>query len=91
MKTFRIILVLLVLLILIPFAGHLLWRFDPQRQMGVILVDKSVTDICRTSHLPFIWILNHLRFAKADGKPYDLATDYYGFLPWLLQTAATSK
>ncbi|MGB9746001.1 MAG: hypothetical protein ACPLXM_03650 [Bacteroidales bacterium] len=81
MKTFRIILVLLVLLILIPFAGHLLWRFDTQRQMGVILVDKSVTDICRTSHLPFIWILNHLRFTKADGKPYDLATDYYGFLP----------
>lgn len=81
MKTFRIILVLLVLLILIPFVGHILWRIEPQRHLGVILVDKSVTDICRSSHLPFLWTLNHFRFIKTDGKPYDLATDYYGFLP----------
>lgn len=81
MKTLRIILVLVILLILIPFAGHILWRIEPQRQLGVILVDKSVTDIYRSSHLPFLWTLNHFRFTKSDGKPYDLATDYYGFLP----------
>lgn len=81
MKTIRIIFIVLAVLILIPFINHILWRLEPNRKLGIVLVDKSVPDIKRSSHLPFLWLVNHFHFTKNDGKPYNLESDYYGFQP----------
>jgi hypothetical protein len=81
MKTLRILLLIVLVLLVFPFVSWLLWKTGPSKELNVLIVDKSVMDAKRTEHLALVWSLNHNKFLKSDKKPYSLEQDYYGFLP----------
>ncbi|MFD2129922.1 hypothetical protein ACFSKI_01445 [Pseudogracilibacillus auburnensis] len=58
-----------------------LWKLQPSKHVNVLIIDKTVPDTSYREHKGLIWLLNHLKFTKADGKPYDVKEDYSGFVP----------
>lgn len=81
MKKLKYTLFVLIILLLIPLLSWFLWRVSPPKHLQVMIMDKSVSDMKRSSHRPLVWNLNHLRCVKEDGKTYSLLHDYYGFIP----------
>lgn len=82
MKRKQIIsIIILVLLLLIPFFAWLVWYYQSDKEMKVLIVDKTVLNKDVQEHVSLKWILNHERFVKEDGDSYDPDLDYYGFFP----------
>ncbi|XXM70887.1 hypothetical protein ACQ0QQ_14350 [Lysinibacillus sphaericus] len=67
-----------VLLISSPFW---LWQLKDDRELDVLIIDKTVPDATYREHKGLMWILNQQKYKKADGNPYKLEEDYAGFVP----------
>lgn len=81
-KTLRIIIIILAVVVLVPVVSICFWYFQPQKQMNIILVDKTVPSLKRQKHKSFNWVLTSDRFVKGDTrKSYSYSKDYYGFFP----------
>lgn len=80
MKSLRWIVPLLLLpaLALVPWACHAL---RPPRPLDVVVVDRTVAYANRIEHRSLFWLLSQLHVVRADGRPYDAATDYVGTFP----------
>ncbi|KAF5075649.1 hypothetical protein DSECCO2_168690 [anaerobic digester metagenome] len=68
----------IVLLYIILTAIRL---FEPEKQLNIYVLDKTVTNFDRQEHRSFTWLLNRFRYVNPDGKPYSYKKDYYGFFP----------
>ena len=66
---------------LIPLAMWLGWYFTPVTPLQIKIVDKTVLTRQATEHESFTWILIKEKFAKANGKLYEVSKDYFGFFP----------
>ncbi len=81
MKTLRIIAVILVILILIPVGSWIVWNIKPDRQLNILVMDKSVLDLKRNTHRSIFWLLLNEKFVNNDRKVYRMEKDYFGFHP----------
>ena len=67
-----------VLLLLAPW---IVWQRTPARTLRVLVLDKTVPNDSYREHRGLMWLLNHRKYVQADGRPYELDRDYYGFFP----------
>jgi hypothetical protein len=92
MKTFKILLGIIAVLILIPVAGRLIWYVKKSRPMEIMIMNKTVPKANRNEVKSLNWVLNNKKFRKADGDNYDYFRDYYGYHPdapgesWLIRS-----
>lgn len=92
MKTLRILLLILGILIVLPFAGRLLWYLQKSRSMELMVINKTVTKANQNEFKALNWVLNYKKFLKADGRQYDYKLDYFGYHPdapgeeWLIRS-----
>lgn len=68
----------IVLVISSPFW---LWQLKDDRELEVLIIDKTVPDATYREHKGLMWILNQQKYTKEDGNPYKLEEDYAGFVP----------
>ncbi|TVP54691.1 MAG: hypothetical protein EA341_00055 [Mongoliibacter sp.] len=66
---------------IIPLTSFLIWFFMPSAVLNVVVLDKTVPNESAQEHQAIHWSLNHLKYLKEDGKPYDVSTDYFGYFP----------
>ncbi|GMQ28422.1 hypothetical protein [Algoriphagus confluentis] len=78
---FRRLTPLLILFVGFPLLSLLIWRFSPEKNLQVILVDKTVPNREFREHTGVVWALNHGKFKKANGEEYLVDQDYFGFFP----------
>lgn len=78
MKYLVILFCVVLFLALLPV---MFWQFGAEKPLEVAILDKTVPNETRREHHGLVYLLNHLRYVKADGSPYALETDYFGFYP----------
>ena len=81
MKTFKTIVVILIILILVPVTSWIVWSFRASRPLNVLVMNKTVLDFKKKEHGAIFWVLLNEKFVKPDGKAYRNQKDYYGFHP----------
>lgn len=57
-----------------------LWKLKPEKDLNVLILDKTVPNSTYREHKGFVWVLNNTKYFK-DGKPYSVENDYKGFEP----------
>lgn len=62
----------------LPWAA---WYLIPAKPIAALIVDKTVPEDSRREHTGLMWVLNHLRYTRTDGEPWQYARDYAGFIP----------
>lgn len=77
-RYFFIVLVAIVAILTGPF---LLWKLKPDKQLDMLIIDKTVPDETYREHNGLVWLLNHEKYKKSNGKEYSLSTDYEGVKP----------
>lgn len=70
-----------ILLLLIPFIPHGLWRLEPSTPLNVFVMDKTVPTADWREHAGLFWVLSHHKVTTAEGRLYDPETDYWGYHP----------
>lgn len=77
----RIVLTLVLMLFLTPLWMFLLWYFQKDKPIKIIIIDKTVSDLPRQEHRGYNWILTYNRYTKPDNELYNIYENYYGFFP----------
>jgi hypothetical protein len=77
----KLILFSVLLLLLIPLWMWMFWFFQKDKEMNIIIIDKTVSDLSCQEHRGFNWILTYFRFVNSGGGLYNIYSDYYGFFP----------
>lgn len=72
---------IVLLILLIPLWSFLVWYFQPDRVLRVMLLDKTAQDFRQIEHRAFTWVLNHHHYVKPDGTDYSQRIDYLGYFP----------
>ncbi|MFW6219052.1 MAG: hypothetical protein ACOC3S_02930 [Bacteroidota bacterium] len=72
---------IVTVIILIPLVSWIFWLIKPEKQLNVLIVNKSVTDLKRTEHLGLTWTLRHEKYVQHDRSEYNLNHEYFGFIP----------
>ncbi|WP_111670079.1 hypothetical protein [Algoriphagus litoralis] len=73
---------LLILLVLgLPLLSFAIWYFTPSKPLDILIIDKTVPDQSFQEHKGLFWTLNHLKYSKSTGEPYQSEKDYLGFFP----------
>ena len=79
LKTVLIGLVLIIFILSLPF---IIWRFEPTKNLNVLIIDKTVPDTTYREHSGFMWILNNLKVKIGNtAAAFNYDKDYYGFFP----------
>ena len=74
-KVFISIFIGILILLLLPF---LIWQISPQKNLDVLIIDKTVPDDSFREHKGIVWALKYNKYVKNNNKEYDLKTDYAG-------------
>ena len=77
-KVFISIFIGILILLILPF---LIWQISPQKNLDVLIIDKTVPDDSFREHKGIVWALKYNKYVKNNNKEYDLKTDYAGFVP----------
>jgi hypothetical protein len=59
----------------------LLWKLKPEKQLEMLIIDKTVPDETYREHNGLVWLLNHEKYTKKNGKAYERSIDYEGVKP----------
>ncbi|KGX84978.1 hypothetical protein [Pontibacillus litoralis] len=78
MKRFYMIVFILLCLIVTPIV---LWFVQPSKQVNVAILDKTVPTSSYREHQGLTWVLNYLSYQNEQGETFDVAEDYFGFIP----------
>jgi hypothetical protein len=81
MKTYRFLLILLVVIIALPFAGRLLWIIKSSKPLDIIIINKSVEKSTQNEVKAINWTLNNQKFVTSLGDSYDFNYSYFGYYP----------
>ena len=81
MKTLRTILIILLIILLIPVGSWIVWNIKSNRQLEILVMDKTVMDMEKKAHRAIFWLLLNEKFVKNNNKVYRMEKDYYGFHP----------
>jgi len=77
----KIFLIFVILIVLIPLWMFLGWVFTPEKELNVLILDKTVLESKTPEHKSFNWILTNNRYVHSKSGPYNNKTDYFGFFP----------
>lgn len=80
-KPVIIILIVLVIVLVIPLSAYLTWSLKPEKNIEILIVNKSISSCSRDEHKAAFWVLNQNRFIRDSGSLYDHREDYFGFFP----------
>lgn len=80
-KPFIVILIVLVIILVIPLSAYLIWRLKPERNIEILIVNKSVSTGSGDENKAAFWVLNQNKFIRNSGSLYDHREDYFGFFP----------
>lgn len=80
-KTLKFIGYAFALLLLLLGLLYAVWLLKPKHKLNLYIQDKSVTAMDRPAHKSLVWLLNHKRIVKPNGKMYSNTKDYFGFYP----------
>nr|WP_299743289.1 hypothetical protein [uncultured Rossellomorea sp.] len=73
----------IVLLVSAPFW---LWQVKKEKDLDLLVIDKTVPDTTYREHKGLMWLLNQQKYVQTNGDRYDLKKDYVGFVPNKNQT-----
>jgi hypothetical protein len=65
----------------IPLLSLGIWSVLPEKQMDILVVDKTVSGFNYREHAGIFWALNHEKYTSSSGKNYRVGEDYLGFFP----------
>ena len=71
----------LIIFLAVPLTSFLIWIFMPQAPVGLVIVDKTVSNNDYQEHRSIHWTLNHLKYVNSEGNLFDYKTDYFGIFP----------
>jgi hypothetical protein len=91
MKSSRIWIVVIIVVLLLPVLGHLLWMVQKKKPLNLMIVNKSVPTTSHNEVKSFNWVLNYEKVLKAGNEHYDFSKDYYGFHPEAVTEERTIK
>ncbi|OOG77717.1 hypothetical protein [Algoriphagus sp. A40] len=80
-----------LLLFGLPLMSYFIWLIFPERQLEVLILDKTVVDNSYQEHAGLFWALDHLKYKKNSGEFYSKDRDYLGFFPNGKPDFGTSK
>ncbi|WP_100330258.1 hypothetical protein [Bacillus xiapuensis] len=78
MKKVGMLITTVLLLVFIPIV---LWFLDNDKELEVVIIDKTVPDESFREHLGISWVLNFFGYRKSDGSKYEPSADYFGYIP----------
>ncbi|MBY0144938.1 hypothetical protein [Neobacillus niacini] len=81
MKKQTSLIVYTLLFIIILLSPFWLWKFQPSKELKVLIFDKTVPDQTYREHKGLVWILNNAKYIKENKKSYEINEDYKGFVP----------
>ncbi len=69
-------------IIILIIGGYILaWHLQPAREIGMLVVDKTVPEMDYREHRAIFWIAHHHRFTGPEGDFYRADRDYLGYHP----------
>jgi len=77
-KLFITIYLCMIILLIIPY---LLWEISEEKELDVLIINKTVPDQNYLNHKGIVWALNFNKYTKANEEHYDAATDFAGVEP----------
>jgi hypothetical protein len=81
MKKQSSLIVYTLLFIIVLLSPFWLWKFQPPKELNVLIFDKTVPDQTYREHKGLVWVLNNAKYIKENNKPYKINEDYKGFVP----------
>jgi len=81
MKTSRIFLIILAIVIILPLLGRLLWELKKSHDLDIIIINKTVPATSRNELKGLNWTLNNDKYIRSTHYRYNYKTDYFGFHP----------
>jgi len=81
MKSLKVIIILLGIIIILPALGHLIWMVQKKQELNLLIVNKSVEESSQNEVKTLNWVLNFDKVLKNNDDHYDFTSDYYGFHP----------
>ena len=76
-----ILISLLVLPVLVLLVMKVGWWMEPNKELSMILVNKSVNSTDGREHSALFWLLENQKYERPDGTPFSPAKDYLGIFP----------
>lgn len=89
MKIAKVIKYFFVFFTFLLIISVILWRVQPKKPYNIYILDKTVSDMDRTQHKSFNWILHHDNYTNKNLNYYSFKKDYYGFFP--INTAPSKR
>jgi hypothetical protein len=77
-KLFITIYLCMIILLIIPY---LLWEMSAEKELEVLIINKTVPDQSYMNHKGVVWALNYSKYTKANEEHYDVAKDFAGVEP----------
>jgi hypothetical protein len=77
-KLFVALYISLLVLMIIPYT---LWEISAEKELEVLIINKTVPDQSYVNHKGITWALNFNKYVKANEENYDVEKDYAGFVP----------
>ena len=81
MKTTRLLLIFLAVIIVLPFFGRFFWILQKGRDMEIMIINKTVPKNSSNEVKSLNWVLNYNKILKTDHSRYRYERDYYGYHP----------
>lgn len=81
----------IVIVVFIPLISFLFWFVYPSKELGVLVIDKTVPSDTYQEHQSIFWALEHLKFQNKEGEFYQKDKDYFGFYPDTSSSFGTFK
>lgn len=81
MKAYRLILLVLVVIIILPFSGRLFWLIKRSKPIDIVIINKSVQTSSQNEVKSLNWLLNFEKIVDFNAKIYDFQRDYLGYYP----------
>ncbi|MCB8994900.1 MAG: hypothetical protein H6538_04760 [Bacteroidales bacterium] len=81
MKAYRFLFILLVIIIVLPVTGRLLWMVKKDKPIDILIINKTVQKSTKNEVKTLCWALNFEKFVDTQNNLYNYHYDYLGFFP----------
>lgn len=69
------------LVIVMPLLSYLAWVVFPEKQLEIMVIDKTVPNKSYQEHQSIFWTIEHLKFTRKSGDYMTAKENYFGFFP----------
>jgi hypothetical protein len=81
MKTSKILLIIIAILVILPLTGRLIWEFKKSQVLDIMIINKTVPNVSENELKGLNWALNMNKYVRSTKYLYHYKTDYYGYHP----------